>query len=136
MAQFGLDEKELKKRITVIFDEHHFNFKEDSYVWSQKRDLIHKTAEIYFDDQWICDFHTSDTPTQLTLKYFKGFLKAYEEKKIRLNLEVKKLEDELFDKAIKDRKKEALDKVKQLPDSTVEQRISKEVVKELVQEKL
>ena len=37
MAQFGINELELDERITVLYDEHHFNPKEDESVWLQKK---------------------------------------------------------------------------------------------------
>jgi hypothetical protein len=135
MASFAIKKEELFDRITIRLDEEQFNYKEDESVWKQKRDLSPKICEVYFDDVWCCDLTELDRREEVVLKFFKGFLKGYELGKIRLNRFLTKLEEEKEEeekKRTKQRKKEFIDK---LPTSTPEEKLAKEIIKELDKEK-
>lgn len=132
MADFGIDEIELRTRITVKLDTEQFNFKEDESVWLQKRDKAPFVCEVYFDDCWCCDLHESDSHPQLVQKFFTGFEKGYESGKIRLNRFLAEIQDAQEEKDKKDAEKKALDS---LPSSTPEEKIAKEIVTEIAQEK-
>lgn len=132
MADFGIDEIELRTRITVKLDTEQFNFKEDESVWLQKRDKAPFVCEVYFDDCWCCDLHESDSHPQLVQKFFTGFEKGYESGKIRLNRFLAEIQDAQEEKDKKDAEKKAVDS---LPSSTPEEKIAKEIVTEIVQEK-
>ena len=131
MADFGIAELELRERITVKLDVVQFNVKEDESVWLQSKGKAPFVCEVYFDDVWCCDLHEADNHEKLTEKYFKGFLKGYESGKIRLNRFLAQIADEQEAKSIKEAKKKVVDA---MPSSTPEEKIAKEVVKEIVQE--
>lgn len=132
MADFGLDEIELRNRITVKLDTEQFNFKEDESVWLQKREKAPFVCEVYFDDCWCCDLHEHDTHPQLIKKFFTGFQKGYDVGKIRLNRFLAEIEDAQIEKDKKDAEKKAIDA---LPSATPEEKMAKEIVKEIAQEK-
>ena len=131
MAQFGINELELDERITVLYDEHHFNPKEDESVWLQKKGKAPKVCEIYFDDIWCCDLHQEDTHTKFILKFLKGFLKGYESGKIRLNRELAIAEEEAKKAAEKQADKELIKSIEDLPENSVEDKLSKDIIKEI-----
>ncbi len=132
MAEFGINEFELRERISVRLDTEQFNFKEDESVWMQKQDKAPFVCEVYFDDCWCCDLHESDSHTQLIKKYFNGFLRGYELNKIRLNRFLAEIQDAQTVKEEKEAEKKAIDA---LPNSTPEEKIAKEIVIEIAQEK-
>lgn len=132
MASFGIDEIELRQRITVKLDTDQFNYKEDESVWLQKREKAPFVCEVYFDDCWCCDLHQTDSHHKLIEKFFKGFEKGYDSGKIRLNRFLAEIQDAQETKDKKDAEKKALDS---LPSSTPEEKIAKEIVTEIVQEK-
>jgi len=131
MADFGITELELRERITVKLDVVQFNAKEDESVWLQSKGKAPFVCEVYFDAVWCCDLHESDSHEKLIKKYFKGFENGYNSGKIRLNRFLAQLADEQEAKSIKEAKKKVVDA---MPSSTPEEKIAKEVVKEIVQE--
>lgn len=131
MADFGIDEIELRQRITVKLDTEQFNYKEDESVWLQKRDKAPFVCEVYFDECWCCDLHESDSHSKLISKFFTGFQKGYENGRIRLNRFLAEIQDAQEAKDKKDAEKKAIES---LPASTPEEKISKEIVKEIIQE--
>ena len=131
MADFGITELELRERIAVKLDVVQFNVKEDESVWLQDKGKAPFVCEVYFDAVWCCDLHESDSHAKLAEKYFNGFLKGYESGKIRLNRFLAQIADEQEAKSIKEAKKKVVDA---MPSSTPEEKIAKEVVKEIVQE--
>jgi len=131
MADFGIAEPELRERITVKLDIVQFNVKEDESVWLQDKGKAPFVCEVYFDAVWCCDLHESDSHEKLIKKYFRGFLKGYESGKIRLNRFLAQLADEQEAKSIKEAKKGVVDA---MASSTPEEKIAKEIVKEIVKE--
>ena len=131
MADFGIDELELRTRITVKLDTVQFNAKEDESVWLQDKGKAPFVCEVYFDDVWCCDLHESDSHAKLTKKYFDGFLKGYESGKIRLNRFLAQIADEQEAKLIKEAEKKVVD---ELPSNTPEEKIAKQVIKEIIKE--
>ena len=131
MDDFGITELELRERITVKLDVVQFNAKEDESVWLQSKGKAPFVCEVYFDAVWCCDLHESDSHEKLTKKYFNGFLKGYESGKIRLNRYLAQIADEQEAKSIKEAKKKVVDA---MPSSNPEEKIAKQVVKEIVQE--
>lgn len=132
MADFGIHEIELRERITVKLDIDQFNYKEDESVWMQKRDKAPFVCEVYFDNYWCCDLHESDSHERLIEKFFTGFEKGYISGKIRLNRFLAELQDVQEEKDRKEAEKKAIDA---LPASTPEEKIAKEIVTEIAQEK-
>lgn len=135
MASFGINEEELKDRISVKLDVDQFNSKEDESVWLQKKNKAPFVCEVYFDDVWMCDLHETYTHSKMILEYFKGFQVAYDQEKIRLNkelgIQLRKMEEEAKKQADLDLKKS----IEALPSSTPEEKASKEIVKEMIKEK-
>lgn len=131
LADFGIDELELRQRLTVKLDTEQFNYKEDESVWLQKRNKAPFVCEVYFDSCWCCDLHETDTHEKLRLKFFQGFQKGYDTKKIRLNRFLAELEDERIEKEKKEAEKKA---IADLPETTPEEKIAKDIVKEIAEE--
>lgn len=135
MADFGIGEFELLERISVRLDVDQFNSSEDESVWLQKKGKAPFVCEVYFDNVWMCDLHETDTHLKLMEKYLKGFLNAYENNRIRLNRLLGVQLDEM-EKAAQKAAKEELDKsLKDLPTATPEEKMAKEIVQEIVEEK-
>jgi hypothetical protein len=126
MADFGLGELELIERVTVKLDTDQFNYKEDESVWMQKRGK----APFVF----ICDLHEHDTHLRLMKKFLKGFLKGYESGRIRLNRFLAIIEAEKEAIAVKEAKEAEIKAIESLPQSTPEEKIAKDIVKEIAKE--
>lgn len=135
MADFGLSELELRERVSVKLDTEQFNFKEDESVWMQKRGKAPFVCEVYFDDVWCCDLHEGDTHLQMITKFLQGFLKGYELGQIRLNRFLALIDAEKEKKAEKDALEAEKKAIEALPTATPEEKIAKEIVKEIAQEK-
>ncbi len=134
MGSFGLGEFELLKRITVKLDEEQFNSKEDESVWLQKHGKAPFVCEVYFDNVWMCDLHETDTHNMLRVKFLKGFEKAYDNNKIRLNQLLGIQLDEMEAEAKKMAKRELKDSIEALPEATPEEKVSKEIIKDIAKE--
>jgi len=134
MGTFGIDRVELMERITVKLDEEQFNYKEDESVWLQKKGKTTRVCEVYFDDVFCCDLRETDIKTTMQLKFFRGFLKGYESGKIRLNRFLNLLnqekEKDALERVTRDRKAD----INALPSSTPEEKMSKDIIKELDKE--
>lgn len=76
---------DIKDRILVVSDLDHFKAKEDPFVWGQKKGKVPEFYEVYWDNEWIMDFHEGDTPELVYIGFLKGFGEAYEAGKVRLN---------------------------------------------------
>ncbi len=134
MGDFGINEIELEKRITIKLDVEQFDFKEDESVWRQKRGYLPNVCEVYFDDVWCCDLKETDYDQAIVNRFFQGFQKGYDSGKIRLNKFLAEIEDEKKAQEAKDAKRDEIEAIESLPASTPEERISKEIVKEIVKE--
>lgn len=135
MSTFGIADFELINRITVKLDTEQFKASEDESVWLQKEGKAPFVCEVYFDNVWMCDLHESDSHNKLKHKFFKGFLSAYESNKIRLNQLLGVQLDEMKNEAVRQANKELKQSIEALPTSTPEEKMSKEIVKEIVEEK-
>ena len=135
MANFGIGDVELLKRITVKLDTEQFKSKEDESVFLQKIGKAPFVCEVYFDKVFICDLHETDTHEILRVKFFKGFDKAYDKELIGINqmLGIKKQEMEDYSK--KQAKRALKEQISMLPEATPEQKISKNIIKEIAKEK-
>lgn len=76
---------DISDRISVISDLEHYNAKVDPFVNAQKRGKIPNFYEVYWDNEWIMDFHEGDNPKAVYVQFLKGFGKAYVQGKVRLN---------------------------------------------------
>jgi hypothetical protein len=135
MRDFGISPIELVERITVLMDTDHFNFKEDSSVWLQKRGKSPWVCEVYFDETWCCDLYESDSKDKLRNKFFKGFLKGYNKGKIRLNKQKALLEDEIAEAKKQSDERDLKKKIADLPTSTPDEKMAKDIIKEIHEEK-
>jgi hypothetical protein len=134
MADFGINEFELLERITVKLDAEQFKWKEDESVWLQKKDKAPKVCEVYFDNVWCCDLYETDTHHRVLEKFFKGFEKGYALGKIRLNKFLATIEAEKEKQAEIDKKAAQKKAIESIPTTTPEEKVAKEIVKEIVQE--
>lgn len=134
MGDFGIPDHELNERIFVILDTQQFS-DDDESVWLQKKGKAPKVCEVYFDGEFIADFHETDSHARFKFKYFRGFLKAYEAKKIRINRDMYIIDGEIEKQAKEDNKKAQNKAIESLPTTTPEEKISKEIVTEIIKEK-
>lgn len=134
LGDFGLSEVEINDRITVIRDTEQFKASEDESVWLQKKYKAPWVAEVYFDMVWCCDLYETDNHNQMLTKFFKGFLKGYESGKIRLNRFLAQIADEQEAQRIKDQAEKQDKALEALPENTLEDKLAKDVVREIVKE--
>lgn len=78
-------EFDIKDRILVVSDLDHYSAKEDVFVNAQKKGKLPTFYEVYWDNEWIMDFHEGDTPRAVFTQFLKGFHDAYVQGKVRLN---------------------------------------------------
>lgn len=100
---------DISERISVVSDLEHYKASEDPFVHAQKQGKIPNYYEVYWDNEWIMDFHEGDQPKMVYLGFLKGFGKAYEQGKVRLNpllAEAEKAND--LEAMIKNRQVEAM----------------------------
>lgn len=142
--QAGALEQFEPDRVSVRADLDVYKWKEDAFIWGQKKEKLHKVYQVYFDDKFICYIQENTSMSQTMLEFWNGFLKAYElpdnnPGKIWLNKSIyadkveeqkqkDKKQQEAVIKSIKDKKvtneieaqaKEiALDVAKQAPDAS------------------
>lgn len=64
-------------RFTVWADVESFNWKEDSYVWGQKRGRMQNIYSVYFDSIFICNLGDNRSQADTLKDFWNGFLKAY-----------------------------------------------------------
>jgi hypothetical protein len=134
MADFGLSEYDLKDRISIKLDTEQFNADVDESVWKQKKELIPFVCEVYFDNVWMCDLYETHTHSMLKLNFLKGFERAYSNDKIRLNRLLGVQLDEMERTARAMARKELKDKIEALPESTPEEKASKDIIKEIAKD--
>lgn len=80
--EFNFD---ISNRLSVISDLEHYKASEDVFVHAQKQGKIPNYYEVYWDNEWIMDFHEGDQPATVFVQFLKGFGRAYEQGKVRLN---------------------------------------------------
>lgn len=64
-------------RVSVWADIDKFNWKEDEYVWSQKKERTEMVFTIYIDSLYITTWSGSMTESQARMAFWKGFLQKY-----------------------------------------------------------
>lgn len=83
---------DISDRISVISDLEHYNADVDRFVHAQKIGKIPNFYEVYWDNEWIMDFHEGDPPRNVYTQFLKGFGKAYVQGKVRLNKSLAEVE--------------------------------------------
>lgn len=125
----------LKKRVYIPADIEMFRWKEDESVWRQKREKAPHYYTVYFDNEFICGFSEADSIEKVMLDWWRGFKKAYEEKKIDLDEQKSIALREAREQQQKDLKKELDRKIEALPNQTETQKLAKEVIKRVAKKK-
>lgn len=74
-----------EKRVRVVSDLLMFRPKDDISVWKQQKGLAPEYFTVYFDDEYICGFDSSQSIDYAILEFWKGFKKQYANGTIRLN---------------------------------------------------
>lgn len=67
-----------RERVTVRADLDTFNYKEDVFVWGQKRDKIPRVFQVYVDGIHVCYLSEDLSKQQVLRDFWQGFLKAYQ----------------------------------------------------------
>lgn len=135
----------IEERITIKSDTNQFNPDADSYFYEQsigKRPVVH---EVYWDGVWICDYTDNDNVINTVNKFLFGFKNAYEAKQISLNSDAdykeiamkEQIRDALIQKERENTKnlEKAERKVDALPERDEAERLTKQVLKEIIEDK-
>lgn len=85
---------EIEKRIRIISDLEMFRAGEDKSVWQQSKGQRAKVYQVYFDDEYICNFNDDDILQAVYLLFWRGMKAKYEKGMIRLDPLWKKQEEE------------------------------------------
>lgn len=126
---------DFENRLDVIPDTLMYN-REDPYVWGQDRGKLAEYFTVYFDGVFICGFDTNTPQAKLDRDFWKGIRDAYKSQKIRFNKGLaEKLKKEQDDQ-IKQAKLEADKRLAALPESTPVQRMAKEVIRKVKNDRL
>jgi hypothetical protein len=135
---------DVRDRISIKSDVNQFNL-EDKFVWEQARERRPKYHEVYWDGVWICDYSDNEGVVPTVKKFLFGFRNAYEAGQITLNTKQDLANYELEEriKAFKEEqrleKNKTLEKaekeIEMMPERTEEDKLSKQVLKEIVEEK-
>ena len=120
---------DIKSRVRVVSDLYKFNYKEDQHVWSQKRGKIAPYFAVYFDDEFVMGFTTEWSIEMFLYEFWQNLKKLIKEDKIVLN-KIMSIQKKHREEVIKkDKQKKEANRVKNLPETTEVERLSKEVVK-------
>lgn len=137
---------DITDRIMVVSDLEHYKASVDPFVHAQKTEKIPKYYEVYWDNEWIMDFHEGDLPAAVYTQFLRGFADAYEAGKVRLNKSLAEAERQYdLDAMIKNMKVEKMKETiedafeiggkGQNPESGEEAEMSKEIISEVKKEK-
>lgn len=82
LDQLGYKEPfDYNSRIHVWADTDKFNYKEDAFVWGQKREKMPTIYNVTLDGVDICTFDDQMSKEKVMLEFWKGFLEAYKRPK-------------------------------------------------------
>lgn len=123
---------DISKRISLIADVNQFNYKEDESVFNQARNKAPNTIEVYWDGVWVCDFNDKQLRDRVELNFLKGFTKLYEEGRIFLN---EGKEREIVESRKQMTVEDHLAEAKKMSEKTVEDKLSKQAIIEVLEEK-
>lgn len=124
-------------RVTVWADTDTFRYKDDEYVWKQKREKVDNVYAVYIDSIFICYLTEHLKPQELLKSFWEGFLKAYnlednDSRKLWLDKTTyEKKRQEQRAKELK-RKKEIEKAIKDKPVKTEVQAQAKEIALDVV----
>lgn len=81
------------ERITVWADTDMYKWKEDEYIWAQKREKTPSVYQVFFDGKQVCYLGEQQTKEKTLSDFWKGFLRLYEldddnQNKIYINKDV------------------------------------------------
>lgn len=77
LTQLNYDTEFDINRVTVWADTDQFKWKEDEYVWSQKRGRMGNVYSVYIDGIFICHIGDNRRKKDTLKDFWQGFLKAY-----------------------------------------------------------
>lgn len=75
--QMGAEDQFDMDRISVWADVDKFNWKEDAFVWGQKRGYQKDVFSIYFDAKQVSYARMDMTEQEMVKEFWKGFLQKY-----------------------------------------------------------
>lgn len=79
-------DENLQKRFTVLYEGDYLNVNEDRSLWQErKKGLI--VAEIYFDNEYICEANNQMDKKWVEYRLLQNFKEAYKSGKINLTKE-------------------------------------------------
>lgn len=118
-------------RIQVWADVDKFKYKEDAFVWGQKRGKMGNIYSVYLDGIHICNFSDDTNPNDLIKDFWKGFLEGYKKKddeigKIFIDKSLYKVVEDKRKKAEKDSLEAVVNEIKKKKPKTEEQALAKE----------
>jgi hypothetical protein len=118
-----------KDRITVVSDLEMFRWKEDEYIWEQKRGKIVTHYSIYLDEHFVSGFDEDWIAQRIMLDFWKGLKTLVKNNKVALNVYQNKERQEIEEIERKEEVKEQKRKIDALPEATETQKLAKEAIK-------
>lgn len=120
-------EFDLRDRITTRADPNQFARLEDPTIYQQAEGNAPTFYEVYWDNEWICDFDSTMSPNVFMKVFFEGFYDAYAQEKVSFTPPEETQREDKLEKQLK--------KAKKLPDSTPEEQLSKQAITDTIEDK-
>jgi hypothetical protein len=121
--------QDVGKRLRVESDLDVFNPKEDKYIWAMKRGEVSRYFSVYFDDVFVVGFEDTELPEATFLRFFRALRDLSVKGEIILDKHKKDAEDIIKQELGKIERSEKKKRIDDLPESTKEQKMAKEVIK-------
>lgn len=120
-----------QERLGVVADLEMFKKGEDAYVWAQHEGKIVQHYSIFWDGEFVSGFDADYSKEKVVLDFWKGFKKAYEERRIYLATR-EQIDEMLVEKAIQEEKaKQEKEKELKKIEKTPEGKMAAHVIRKL-----
>ena len=110
---FKKKEVNVRERIRPIPDLYKYR-QEDPYIRAQGLGKIPQHYSLYFDGEFVCDFDSTYPPEAILVKFWRGLLPLYNERKIYFDQTFYKVEAEIVKHEAKRAKEARKAKIKQI----------------------
>lgn len=120
---------DFKNRLKIVSDIEMFRWKEDEYIWSQKRGKIVSHYSIYLDEHFVSGFDEDWIAERIMLDFWKGLKTLVSTNKVKLNKYENIERQQIEEITKKEEEKEEKERIDALPEANETQKLAKEVVK-------
>lgn len=120
---------DFKNRLQIVSDIEMFRWKEDEYIWSQKRGKIVSHYSIYLDEHFVSGFDEDWIAERIMLDFWKGLKTLVSAGKVKLNKYENIERQQIEEITKKEEEKEEKERIDALPEANETQKLAKEVVK-------